>query len=584
MKHHTYRASLGWLNEVAKGKRRILALLILLQCVLGFSAVGYALFLQGIVDAAVSGDRGGLITSSLLLVSLLLFQVLLNGLYRFLEEHTKASLENALKERLFRALLTRDYGAVTNTHSGEWMNRLTSDTVLVSADMTNLLPSLGGMAVRMCAAMVTLLTIEMKFGLLLLVGGGALMLVTLVLRRGLKLFHTRVQAADGVVRVFLSERLGSLMTIRAFGREGTTLDQSRERMNDHKAARMRKINFSNVCNMCMAMAVNGVYAFGAVYCGFRILAGAMSYGTFTAVLQLINQVQNPITNLSGFLPRYYAMLASADRLIEAEQFVEDDRTPAVADVERFYREEFRGLQLKDACFTYRIGRESPQLLNGLDLTIRKGEYVAFTGPSGCGKSTVLKLLMCLYQLDSGERNIMSTNGTRPLTAGWRELFAYVPQGNQLMNGTIREVVTFGDRTAMTRDGDIHRALEIACADKFVDELPDGLDTVLGDQGVRLSGGERQRIVLARVLLGHPRLIIMDEATSAMDYESETAVRQAVRELDKEITVLIIAHRLATVRTAQKAIVLENGTITEDGTLDELIAHPDGYLNKLLYIE
>lgn len=561
MKHHTDRASLGWLNQVAKGKRRILALLILLQCVLGFSAVGYALFLQGIVDAAVSGDRGGLITSSLLLIGLLLFQVLLNGLYRFLEEHTKASLENALKERLFRALLTRDYGAVTNTHSGEWMNRLTSDTVLVSADMTNLLPSLGGMAVRMCAAMVTLLTIEMKFGLLLLVGGGALMLVTLVLRRGLKLFHTRVQAADGVVRVFLSERLGSLMTIRAFGREETTLDQSRERMNDHKAARMRKINFSNVCNMCMAMAVNGVYAFGAVYCGFRILAGAMSYGTFTAVLQLINQVQNPITNLSGFLPRYYAMLASADRLIEAEQFVEDDRTPAVADVERFYREEFRGLQLKDACFTYRIGRESPQLLNGLDLTIRKGEYVAFTGPSGCGKSTVLKLLMCLYPLDSGARNVMSTNGDLPLTAGWRGLYAYVPQGNQLMNGTIRDVVTFGEQDAADKDEAIYRALEIACADQFVRELPDGLDTVLGERGAGLSEGQMQRIAVARAIYSDRPVLLLDEATSALDDATEKQLLKNLRAMTDR-TVIIVTHRSAVLDVTDTEIRFKKPGVTE----------------------
>lgn len=543
MKHHTDRASLGWLNAVVKGKRRLIALLILIQSVLGFSAVGYALFLQGIVDAAVSGDRGVLIQNSLLLIFLLLFQVLLNGAYRLLVEHTKASLENALKERLFRALLTRDYAAVTNTHSGEWMNRLTSDTVLVSAELTGLLPSMGGMMVRMSAALVTLLTIEMRFGLLLLVGGGAMIFVTLLLRRGLKLLHTRVQAADGAVRVFLSERLGSLMTIRAFGREERTLEQSRDRMDAHKAARMRKINFSNVCNMCMAMAVNGVYAFGAVYCGFRILAGAMSYGTFTAVLQLINQVQNPITNLSGFLPRYYAMLASTDRLIEAEAFEEDDRTPAVADVERFYRESFQGLQLKDACFTYRVGRESPQLLRGMNLTIRKGEYVAFTGPSGCGKSTVLKLLMCLYPLDSGERNVMSTTGDQPLTAGWRGLYAYVPQGNQLMNGTIRDVVTFGEPSAADKEEAICRALEIACADQFVRELPDGLDTVLGERGAGLSEGQMQRIAVARAIYSDRPVLLLDEATSALDDATEKQLLQNLRAMTDR-TVIIVTHRSA----------------------------------------
>ena len=543
MKHQTDRASLSWLNEVAKGKRRLIALLILIQSALGFSAVGYALFLRGIVDAALGGDRGGLITNSLLLGFLLLFQVLINGTYRFLEEHTKASLENVLKERLFKALLTRDYGAVTNTHSGEWMNRLTSDTVLVSADLTSLLPSLGGMAVRMCAAMVALLTIEMRFGLLLLVGGGSLMLVTMVLRRRLKLYHTRVQAADGVVRVFLSERLGSLMTVRAFGQEDRTLDQGRERMNEHKAARMHKISFSNVCNMCMAMAVNGVYVLGAVYCGFQILSGAMSYGTFTAVLQLISQVQNPIVNLSGFLPRYYAMLASADRLIEAERFAEDDRTPAVSDAERFYREEFQGLELKNACFTYRVGRESPQLLKGMDLTIRKGEYVAFTGPSGCGKSTVLKLLMCLYPLDSGERNVMSTSGKLPLTAGWRGLYAYVPQGNQLMNGTIRDVVTFGEQGVKDRDEAIYRALQIACADQFVRELPDGLDTMLGERGAGLSEGQMQRIAVARAIYSDRPVLLLDEATSALDDATEKQLLQNLRAMT-ERTVIIVTHRSA----------------------------------------
>lgn len=128
------------------------------------------------------------------------------------------------------------------------------------------------------------------------------------------------------------------------------------------------------------------------------------------------------------------------------------------------------------------------------------------------------------------------------------------------------------------------ALKKAQAWEFVKGMKDGLDTTLGDQGVRLSGGERQRIVLARVLLGRPRLIIMDEATSAMDYESETAVRQAVKALDQNITIVIIAHRLATVRTAKYAMVIENGTITEDGLLTELLQKENGYLNKLLYIE
>jgi ATP-binding cassette subfamily B protein len=278
----------------------------------------------------------------------------------------------------------------------------------------------------------------------------------------------------------------------------------------------------------------------------------MTYGAFTAMLQLVTQVQHPVSNVSAYVPKYYAMLASAERLMEAESFREDDLRREVEDVGAFYREEFLGMELKDACFTYRQGRESPELLNGMNLTIRKGEYVAFTGPSGCGKSTVLKLLMCLYPLDSGERNIMSTNGSRPLTAGWRELFAYVPQGNQLMNGTIREVVTFGDPGAMTREKDIRRALKIACADQFVDALPDGLDTQLGERGAGLSEGQMQRIAVARAIFSDRPILLLDEATSALDDETERLLLKNLRAMT-ERTVIIITHRSAVLDVTDQEI-------------------------------
>jgi ATP-binding cassette subfamily B protein len=178
--------------------------------------------------------------------------------------------------------------------------------------------------------------------------------------------------------------------------------------------------------------------------------------------------------------------------------------------------------------------------------------VAFTGPSGCGKSTVLKLLMCMYPLDSGERSVMSTNREFPLTAGWRELYAYVPQGNQLMNGTIREVVTFGDKTAMTRDQDIYRALEIACAEQFVRELPDGLDTMLGERGAGLSEGQMQRVAVARAIFSNRPVLLLDEATSALDDETERLLLKNLRAMT-ERTVIIVTHRSAVLDVTDQEI-------------------------------
>lgn len=228
-------------------------------------------------------------------------------------------------------------------------------------------------------------------------------------------------------------------------------------------------------------------------------------------------------------------------------------------------------------------RDSDDLvLRGADFELKKGTITALVGKSGAGKTTIVDLLLGFLQPTGGEILIDGVPLTRENLAGWRYFLGYVPQEPLILNASVRENLQRFHPSATEEEMIV--ALKKAQAWDFVRTLKDGLDTSLRDQGVRLSGGERQRIVLARVLLGHPRLIIMDEATSAMDYESETAVRKAIRELDSDITVLIIAHRLATVRTAQHAIVLENGYITEDGPLAELLEHEDGYLHKLLYIE
>lgn len=207
------------------------------------------------------------------------------------------------------------------------------------------------------------------------------------------------------------------------------------------------------------MLMNIAYVAGACYCGFGILMGTISYGTFTAILQLISQLQNPLANISGILPRFYAMLASAERLIEVED-IDDANTSerkSLQEVQEIYQDRLEKIVLSDISFSYLCLGWMPEVsgadnwekdlreengaklptLSGWDFEIQKGEYVAITGSFGCGKSTLLKLLMCLYQPDSGERFLQINGNKIPLDASWQRLFAYVPQGNYLLNGTIR---------------------------------------------------------------------------------------------------------------------------------------------------
>lgn len=553
------RATLKWLTAVAKGKKRYVALLTLVQMILGTSSTGYALFLSHLVDEAIAKNRAGFLYYAALLVGLVLLQFVLRSVARYLEEYCRASLENNLKRRLFQCLLTKDYAAVTATHSGEWMNRMTSDSVVVANGMTQILPGLAGTLARMVSALVLLIAFAPAFGAFFVLGGAFVVLLTWGFRKLMKKLHRQVQVADGELRVYLSERLGSLMILRAFGMEKSALEQGDALMDAHKATRMKKNRISNFFHNGFSVAMNCVYVFGAVYCGFGILNGTMSHGTFTAVLQLVSQANTPIANISSYFPQYSAMVASGERLMEVEAYSDEVSSQMVENANEFYHQELVGLRLEKACFTYlpvgnaEAGKEGRRtVLKNMDMEIRKGEYVAFCGPSGCGKSTVLKLLMCMYNLDDGQRYVMSRQGEEPLTAGWRGLFSYVPQGNQLMSGTIRQVVTFGNEADMAREAEIHRALKIACADSFIGDLPEGIDTQLGERGAGLSEGQMQRIAIARAIFSNRPILLLDEATSALDEETEAKLLENLRSMTDK-TVIIVTHRPAALDITDKII-------------------------------
>lgn len=554
--------TLGWIAASAKGKKRYIAALVLIHAVLGALSVCSALFLSGIVDSAVAKDWEPFRFYCTLIVAQIVVQSLLSILAHFLEEYAKASLENALKRRLFSRLLTGDYATVTALHSGEWMTRLTSDTVVVSGGMVTILPKVVGMIVRLVMSLSLMVVIAPVFGAGLIVGGAVVVVTTWGLRRAMKRLHKQVQVADSNLRVFLTERLGSMMILRAFEQEDSAIKQGEQYMNAHKTARMKRNHVTNVFHSGFSLAVNCVYVGGAIFCGYQILMGTMSYGSFTAILQLVAKVQGPIGNISGVFPQYSAMLASAERLMEAEAHEPEAKRAAVEDMDAFYQSSFRNIGLRSAGFTYlavgdpESGKESrPTVLKGLDMEIAKGEYVAFCGPSGCGKSTVLKLLMSMYSLDEGQRYLTDREGERALDASWRGLFAYVPQGNQLMSGSIRDVVTFADDEKRLQDEKIHRALEIACADQFISDLPEGLDTMLGERGAGLSEGQMQRIAIARAIFSERPILLLDEATSALDEATEAKVLDNLRSMTDK-TVIIVTHRPKALEITDKIITFK----------------------------
>ena len=548
----------------AVGKYKVcIAALMFFQMFFGICGVVFAVLFRNLVDQAVAGKQGDFFRTLLIMVLLEMGQILLGFFVSFLSEWTRASLENRLKERLFSSLLYKDYASVMAVHSGEWMNRLTSDTSVVTGGLMEILPGVAGMLSRLAGALMAMFMLEPDFFYILVPGSILIFLFSASFRKILRRLHKRIQEANGAVISFLQERLESMLVIRVFSMEGRTCKDAAEKMERHKAARLRRNLFSNVCSSGFEMVAEGGYLLGVAYGGYGILQGTISYGTFAAVLQLVGQIQGPFARLSGVIPRYYAALASADRLREAEKFREDGDGGYFSQDElfRFYREEFQSLGVRDAVFSYRTSEKADSgesvVIGHLDLEIRKGEYVAFTGHSGCGKSTLLKLLMCLYPLDAGDRYLKAQKpGEEPaeysLTSAWRGLFAYVPQGNQLMSGTIREVIAFGDTEAMKQEKRLARALEVSCADEFVSALEDGLDTRLGERGCGLSEGQMQRIAIARAIFSERPILILDESTSALDEQTEQRLLTNLRQMTDR-TVLIITHRPAALQICDRQV-------------------------------
>lgn len=556
------RKTAQYLSSVAgKGKGNI-GILLVVQSLLGISSVFYALFLRDIINGAMAGEEQRFFFAVVRFALLICVQLGLRALVRYFEERSRSALENRFKKRLFATLMEKEYASVAAVHSGEWMNRLTSDTVIVANGLTEILPGLAGMAVKLVGAVSMIVLLEPKFLYLIVPGGVLLIVFSYAFRKVMKQLHKNVQEYDGNLRMYMQESLSGMLVVRSYGVEEEVTEAAGGKMIGHKNARMKKNHFSNICNIGFGLVMNGAYVLGAFFCGYGILKGTMSYGTFMAVVQLIGQIQAPFANISGFLPKFYSMLASCERLMEAEDFKDSvtEGDKSVTEVNEMYRDQMKALQLSDVSFSYGNSEDELQVLTDVNLTIGKGDCVAVMGNSGCGKSTLLKLLMGVYEPDKGSIQVEMFHDNAEPVREWRRLFAYVPQGNCLMSGSIREAVTFY-RKEKVSNRSVEDALRLACAD-FVWELPEGPDTVLGEKGAGLSEGQMQRLAIARAIYADAPVLILDEATSALDEATETRLLEQLKKLTDK-TIIIATHRRAALAICNGRLLFEEGGIRQE---------------------
>lgn len=546
--------AMSWIFGVSGKLKLGVLLLVLLNSAISISAVAFALVLREAIDGAVSGNKMVFLKFVIILGLIMVGQIAARGVIRFLDEYVRSGMENVIKTRLYETILSRKYSAITAFHTGELLNRITNDAVVVADGFVQIIPGIIAMLVKLVGAAAVLFVLDYRFSVIFFAGGGLVLIFTTLFRRVMKKLHKDVQAADGVLRSYLSENLGSLMVLKTFGAERKSIDTSKQYMDKHRFMRMKRNRFSNICNVGFGLVMNGGYIFGLCWCSFGILHGSITYGTLSAVLQLVDQLWAPLANMTGYLPKFYGMLSSAERCMELETLEEEHvESQFSRDYCRELYKDMTAIECKNITFRY----EDDIILENADISIGKGELITIMGNSGAGKSTLLKLLLAIYEPEKGTLEIKTEKESYALTEKYRKMFAYVPQGNFLMSGNVTSAIASLDDTSADVDMDKVKAVaHIACADTFVEKLEHGYDTLIGERGMGISEGQAQRLAIARALYTDAPVLLLDEATSALDEQIEKKVLKNIRELTDK-TVIIVSHRKAVLEVCDRCVVLED---------------------------
>lgn len=546
--------AMSWIFGVSGKLKLGVLLLVLLNSAISISAVAFALVLREAIDGAVSGNKMVFLKFVIILGLIMVGQIAARGVIRFLDEYVRSGMENVIKTRLYETILSRKYSVITAFHTGELLNRITNDAVVVADGFVQIIPGIIAMLVKLAGAAAVLFVLDYRFSVIFFAGGGLVLIFTTLFRRVMKKLHKDVQAADGVLRSYLSENLGSLMVLKTFGAERKSIDTSKQYMDKHRFMRMKRNKFSNICNVGFGLVMNGGYIFGLCWCSFGILHGSITYGTLSAVLQLVDQLWAPLANMTGYLPKFYGMLSSAERCMELETLEEEHvESQFSRDYCRELYKDMTAIECKNITFRY----EDDIILENADISIGKGELITIMGNSGAGKSTLLKLLLAIYEPEKGTLEIKTEKESYALTERYRKMFAYVPQGNFLMSGNVTSAIASLDDTSADVDMDKVKAVaHIACADTFVEKLEHGYDTLIGERGMGISEGQAQRLAIARALYTDAPVLLLDEATSALDEQIEKKVLKNIRELTDK-TVIIVSHRKAVLEVCDRCVVLED---------------------------
>ncbi|MGJ4887232.1 type I secretion system permease/ATPase [Bradyrhizobium sp. HKCCYLRH3099] len=558
------RFNFGWFVAAIGKYRRILIEVLLASFVIQLFGLATPMIFQVVIDKVLV--HRGLSTLEVMVAGLALialFEAVLSGLRTYLFTHTSNRIDVELGARLFRHLMRLPLAYFESRRVGDSVARVreleTIRQFITSSSIT--------LVLDLAFAAVFIGVMFLYSSTLAWIVCGTLPVYALLSLATTPAFRTRLdekfrRGAEN--QAFLVESVTGVETIKAMAVEPLMQRRWEEQLASYVGASFSASQIGNWASQAAGLLNKGIGALTLFVGAGLVIANRMTVGELVAFNMLANQVSGPVLRLVQVWQDFHQVRLSVERLgdilntpVEAKSGGAEQNLPPLDGAIEFER------------VTFRYGLNTQPVLREVSLKIGAGQVVGIVGPSGSGKSTIAKLAQRLYQPEAG-RVLVDGIDTAVLDPSWlRRQIGVVLQENVLFNRSVRDNIALADPALPMEK--IVEAAKLAGAHEFICRMPQGYDTVIGERGVSLSGGQRQRIAIARALVGDPRILIFDEATSALDYESESIIQANMRDIVRGRTVLIIAHRLSTVRSADRILTIENGVIVEDGTHDQLVA-------------
>jgi ABC transporter fused permease/ATP-binding protein len=527
-------------------------------------------------DALKSGEVSKLHKTATSVLVIFTIQAFAGALRYYLFTTAGERIVTGLRERVYRSILHQEIAFFDGRRTGELLSRLAADaTVLqnaVSVNISMLMRSLGSAV----GGLVLLIYTSPVLALALLAAIPPLALGTARFGRKIRTYSRKVQDALAETSTIAEEGISGIRTVRAFAQEDWEADRYHKALKTSLGLAQDRISyiawFTGGASLFGYLAIVGVLYYG----GYLVLSQKMTVGDLTSFILYTLTVAVSVATLGSLWTDFMAATGAGRRIFEIL-----DRKPEILRGGVTLPMVKGSLQFERVHFSY-PSRPDMEVLSEVNFTLEPGEMVALVGASGSGKSTIASLISRFYDPTSGVIRIDGQD-LRDLDAGWlRRQVGVVSQDPVLMSTSIAANIAYGHKNATLAD--LESVAREAHAHGFIQGFPEGYETLVGERGVQLSGGQRQRVAIARAMLKNPKLLILDEATSALDAESEHLVKEALDRLMKGRTTLVIAHRLSTVRNADRILVLDAGKIVQMGTHDSLVAKKDGVYYKLVYLQ